>query len=378
MILNMDTTVSQRKPLRIATFDSTLSTIPPHGAIMAASQICSVLTEGMVARGHDVTLFGVEGSQTAATLITNEMAPLPESDLFPLLSALPEDTRERERSLTQGYYDNVMLSRIYQEHARQPFDLLHIHPYQRAVHMASVTSTPHVYTMHDPVTPLRDALYRRQADLKNVHLVSISKRQAEVAPGLQWTKNIYHGLDPAAYEYSATASDHFMFAGRLVPEKGPDRAIRAAKSAGVPLKLFGTYSKRAEGYWHNECEPLLSETITYEGFAEADQLQQEYRQAKALLMPIEWEEPFGMVLIEAMACGTPVIGFPHGSLPEIVEDGKTGFVVNSVEEMADAIKKIDQIDRAACRAHVEQKFSEERMINEYEELYYQLVNPAVK
>ncbi|MDZ4248268.1 MAG: glycosyltransferase family 4 protein [Patescibacteria group bacterium] len=364
-----------KKRLRVAMFAGNTHPIPPKDIIMANFSIALAIADGMKARGHDVTLFAAEGTRTKAKLVTNGMLPLTETSLSSLIKEQPTGFTAREPERSTAFYAQTMISELYRRHLARPFDLIHHHQVMRPIHYAKLTKTPHLFTVHDPVTPLSKWLYGFYAKTKNVNFVALSRNQRQCAPKLPWATTIHNGVDVKEYPFKETPKDFLMFAGRITAEKGPHRAIIAAKQAKAPLKIFGPYGGQGtdnQDFWEEEIAPRLSAKVTFEGFRERLSLIREYAKARAVLMPITWEEPFGLVAIEAMACGTPVIAFKRGALPEIVVHGKTGFLVNSVDEMARAIKRIDQIDRAACRRHVEQHFSIERMVDRYERAYYAL------
>jgi glycosyltransferase involved in cell wall biosynthesis len=180
---------------------------------------------------------------------------------------------------------------------------------------------------------------------------------------------IHNGIDFGAFKFEKEAQDYFVYLGYITPEKGAHLAVRAARRARVKLKLAGSY-KHCEEYFKEEIKPYLKKgKIEYIGVANPAQRNKLLGGSKAILVPVQWEEPFGLVMIEAMACGTPVIGFNRAAVPEIVKNNKTGFIVEDYKEMAKAIRKINEIKRAECRAYVEKHFSVEKMVDEYEKVY---------
>jgi glycosyltransferase involved in cell wall biosynthesis len=260
--------------------------------------------------------------------------------------------------------------------ARHRYDILHIHPPDRAMPLAIThPDIPVVYTLHDPIYPWRRDIFR-MFQSPNQYFVSISDAQRRPAPDLNYAATIYNGIPLDAFPFSERSEDFFLFVGRLHPEKGVREAVEAARLAGVRLKIIGP--PVTGEYWEKHVKPYLGEQIEYVGFVPRKDLFRFYGRAKATLVPIQWEEPFGLVLVESMACGTPVIAFRRGSVPEVVKHGETGLIVETVEEIAAAIKTIDAIDRAACRRHVEEHFSIEKMAEGYERVFLQILEQKIE
>jgi len=229
--------------------------------------------------------------------------------------------------------------------------------------------TPIVSTLHDPIYDWRAKIFRMfSAD--NLHLISISDAQRKPAPDLNYSATVYNGINPDLFSFNASSGDYLFFAGRLQENKGVFEAIQAARATNSKLLIAGS---PAEGkYWEEKIKPYLDDKIQYLGLIPYNKLPDYYRQAKALLFPILWEEPFGLVMTEAMASGAPVIAFNRGSVPEVVVDGKTGFVVEDVDGMIKAIEKLDDISREECRRHVKENFSTEKMVENYEKIFLKL------
>jgi glycosyltransferase involved in cell wall biosynthesis len=210
-----------------------------------------------------------------------------------------------------------------------------------------------------------------QQQSRNTYYVSISDAQRKPSKKLQWAGTVYNGVYPERFPFNNKPESHFTIIGRLVPEKGIYEAILAAKKARVPLKIAGGPTEGP--YWERRIKPNLSRTIQYVGMVPYKDMPRFLSRARGFLFPIQWEEPFGLVMIEAMATGTPVIAFPHGSVKEIVVDGKNGFLVNSVSSMAKAIKKIDTVDRADCRHYVKTHFTVNHMVRGYEKVFSHII-----
>ncbi len=362
----------KRRKLRIAVLDSVRNPTPAKGVIQASGQLAARIADGMAARGHAVTLFGATGSRSKATVHTGGIPPASRTSLFTLIDHEPPSARARERERSVNLYEGLGLVELYREHVRRPFDIVHLHRAHHALPLAALfPRLPHVFTFHDEATPLRRFTYKRYA-FPNIHFVALSERQRQLGKDIPWAAVVPNGIDLRRYRFSERAGKHLLFAGRLVEEKGAHLAIKAAKQAKRLIRITGsrTFQTLADtGYWEREVEPLLDRSARYVGYLTPAQLADEYARAAAVLMPIKWEEPFGLVSIEAMASGTPVIGFRHGALPEIIEDGTNGFLVNDVRGMTRAINRIHEIDRAACRKHVERHFTAELMVERYEKLY---------
>jgi len=260
---------------------------------------------------------------------------------------------------------------MYKAAENNEYDLLHIHPADKALPLAlSHPNVLTVYTLHDPIYPWRGDVFRIFS-APNQYYVSISDAQRKPAPDLNYLATIYNGIDLKLFPYSEKAGDFFLFVGRIAPEKGVAEAVEAARIADVNLIIIGPPVTGA--YWEERIKPFLNDKIKYLGHVSYHELYKYYQKAKAILVPIQWEEPFGLVMTEAMACGTPVIAFRRGSVPEIIKDNKTGFIVENVGEMAEAIKKIGNIKRKNCREHVEKNFGTDKMVENYEKEFLKIV-----
>jgi glycosyltransferase involved in cell wall biosynthesis len=251
--------------------------------------------------------------------------------------------------------------------------VIHCHVDYLAFPFGNLVRTPTVHTLHGRQDlDFQPALYRHFA---RTALVSISDAQRRPLRGLNlaWAGTVYHGLPLESYPYAAQDHGYLAFLGRLAPEKQPDVAIEVARRAGVPLKIAAKVDDADREYVERVIKPLLDDPLVeFIGeIGDADKAAF-LGGARALLFPIDWPEPFGLVMIEAMACGTPVIAHPCGSVPEVVVPGRTGFVGETLVELADAVKRLDEIDRAGCRAHVEQHFTVSSMADGYEKVYRRL------
>lgn len=352
-----------KKKLRIAQVAPLWTPVPPK-KYGGTELVVSALTEGLVQRGHQVTLFASGDSQTSARLT----------------SVTKKNLIERGVPFSNYLLTLANLNTAFQR--ANEFDVIHTHVDTFELFFPQLVPTPTLHTIHNDVScpTLSDECqinletYKRYA--KN-NFVAISANQRRTAgASLNWLKTIHHGLNLDNYIFQPQAQDHLAWTARITPKKGAVEAIRAAKQAGKKIHLAGplmTAPNRT--YFETDIAPLLKEHVAeYVGEISQAQKSKFLGSASALLYPASWEEPFGLVIIEAMACGTPVIAFNRGAASELIRDCKTGFLVRTLSEMARAIKKVGSIDRAACRRHIEQHFSAERMVSAYEEVYYRLVD----
>jgi glycosyltransferase involved in cell wall biosynthesis len=325
---------------------------PDYGGI---EEVVRLLSRGLVARGHDVTLFAAPGSESDAVVVEV------------LDEAQPDNI---EDSLIEATYVGAVFDRIdAARRAGKPFDVIHDHCPAVALAMADRLPEPFVHTLHGPFADDRIELYRSQGH--KATLVAISATQQALAPGGVLCRFVVpNPIELDEWAYSGAEGDGLIFVGRMDPDKGPDRAITAAKLAGEKLTLAGPIQPDHEEYFASEVEPHIDgEQIRYIGPVAGAEKHDLFAGAAALLMPIEWDEPFGLVMVEANAVGTPVIAFGRGAATEIVRDGENGYLVGSVEEMADAIHKLADIERAACRESVASRFSVDRVCDGYELAY---------
>jgi glycosyltransferase involved in cell wall biosynthesis len=263
-----------------------------------------------------------------------------------------------------------MLEEVFKH--SQEFDLIHFHfdywhlPYLRMLKTPSLT-TLHARLDYQPLSKILE----RYVDFP---AVSISQAQRKPAPWLNWQETIYHGLPKQLFSINENPSNYILFLGRLCPEKRPDRAIEIAQRAGIPLKIAAKVDPLDRNYFSNVIEPLLNgPSVEYIGEVNDQQKQQLIGNALALIHPIEFPEPFGLVMIEAMACGTPTVAFRTGSIPEVIDHGVTGFIVDDIESAVAALKNISSLDRRHCRQVFEERFSASRMADEYIKVYEQLI-----
>src|SRR5215217_9573353 len=312
---------------------------PAYGGI---EEVVRLLCIGLAANGHEVTLFAPPGSDSCAEVV-------------PVLEATHPDEIQK----AQFEADHVARAFAAIEAASErgaAFDVIHDHVGHTALAMANRVAVPLVHTLHGPFDEDARRFYA-QHGLK-ARIVAISQAQLDAAPtAMGGGRVVPNPIDCSEWPYRAEKDDFLLWIGRMSPDKGPHRAITAAREAGAPLVLAGPVQPGQEAFFAEEVEPQLGgDGIDYIGEADAERKRDLYQRARALLMPIRWPEPFGLVMVEALACGTPVIAFPEGSAPEVVEHGETGFIVDDEDAMAAAVKQLDEIDPAACRRTCEERF----------------------
>ena len=337
----------------------------PHPSDMtnAPSDIAVAVAEGLALAGHEVTFFAPNGSNLPFTKVeTLNLQPLVQQ-LSDLTDIMAMEAKSSHNVL--GLWDQYMAHEMFIRARRGEFDVLHFHHPEAAMPFARLyPEVPVVYTIHDPVDTWFGVAMRLYGS-PNQHYVSISDNQRKAAPDLPYLATVHNGIDTEMFEFNDQADNYLLFSGRIMPDKGVREAILVAEATGSRLIITGALYANQMEYFETQVKPHLNDNILYMGFMERDVLVTYYQKARALLFPIQWEEPFGLTMIEAMSCGTPVIAMPRGSVPEVVVDGKTGYIVRTVAEMVQAVSKIDRIKRADCRAHAVNNFSNETMARSY-------------
>ena len=345
--------------MRIAQIAPTYERVPPR-TYGGTELIVHLVTEELVARGHDVTLFATGDSVTRARL----------------RSVTPEPQRYGEPSadgIAHAEYAHLANAQAaFLAAAADEFDLVHSHAGIEGLVLASTSRTPVVATMHNPFVPMTQPVW----DAYPWWHHAVSAASARTFPTRGALAPILHGIDVASFTPRPQGGDgYLLFLGRFSPAKGADRAIEAARRAGRRLLLAGKVDPADADHVRDRIEPSLDgEQIRYVGEADSETKRTLLAGADALLFPIDWNEPFGLVMVEALASGTPVIGFDRASVPEVVEHGRTGFVVDDVDGMVDAIGRLAEIDRRACRAAAEQRFTVRRMVDDIEAMYRRVLD----
>jgi len=338
--------------MKIAQVAPLIESVPPQ-AYGGTERVVSYLTEALVAMGHDVTLFASGDSVTRAQLV-----PVVERSL-----------RLDPRRPDWVAWHTVMVDRVMEQAGR--FDIVHFHIDHLHLPLVRRCRTPCVTTLHgrQDLPDLAD-FYTHFSEQP---VVSISDSQREPLPMARWVATVHHGLPQDLYRFHPEPGDYFAFLGRISPEKRVDRAIDIATNCRVPLRIAAKVDAADRRYFETQVEPLLRDPLVHFGGEIGEREKNAFiGEARALLFPIDWPEPFGLVMIEALACGTPVIAYPGGAVPEVLEHGQTGFIVNDQQQAIAAARRIDRIDRRRCRSAFEERFTASVMAERYVEVYARL------
>jgi glycosyltransferase involved in cell wall biosynthesis len=339
--------------MRIAQVAPLYESVPPK-LYGGTERVVSSLTEELVAQGHDVTLYASGDSVTSARL----------------MAMCPESLRLAPDSKDHIAHHILMLDQVFSD--KENFDIIHFHIDYLHYLLSRRYGLTHLTTLHGRLDiPDLQPLYRNFYDMP---VVSISDAQRTPLPWVNWQGTVHHGLALDAFLPCEAQGKYLAFLGRISPEKGVDQAIEIAKRAGMPLKIAAKVDRADQDYFVSVIKPLLKdplvEFIGEIGPAEKNDF---LGNAYALLFPIDWPEPFGLVMIEAMGCGTPVIAYPRGSVLEVMEDGVTGFVVPDANAAVEALGRVPELNRLAIRERFEQRFSASRMAQDYVAIYEQLI-----
>ena len=340
--------------MRIAQVAPLYESVPPK-LYGGTERVVSWLSEELVRLGHDVTVFASGDSLTRARLIPT----------------CNESLRLSPESIDHLAHHFVQMEQVLRH--KDEFDLIHFHVDYLHFPISRRERYIHLTTLHGRLDiPDLVPLYNVYTEMP---VVSISDAQREPLPHLNWQGTVHHGMPIDSYNFHRRGGDYLAFLGRTSPEKGLDRAIEIARASGMPLKIAAKIDKHDQDYFETVIQPLLGsadvEFIGEIGYAEKDDF---LGNAAALLFPIAWPEPFGIVMIEAMACGTPVIAYPFGSVPEVVQHGVSGFLVHDLASAVGAVKQIGQIDRKKVRKDFENKFTADRMALDYLKIYERMVS----
>jgi glycosyltransferase involved in cell wall biosynthesis len=339
--------------MKIAQVAPLFESVPPKG-YGGTERVVSYLTEELVRQGHEVTLFASGDSVTRAHLV----------------SAVGHSIRAQVGDQSWMAYHTMQMDQVAQ--TAQEFDVIHFHTDYLHFPLARKLGTPHITTMHGRLDlPELSSVFHRFTDCP---LVSISASQRQPLPDANWYGTVHHGLPADLYTCRTDPGGYFVFIGRISREKRLDRAIDIAERSGMRLYIGAKIDKADEPYFNESIKPLLHlPMVEYIGEVDERQKRELLEHANALLFPIDWPEPFGLVMIEAFCCGTPVIAYRCGSVPEIMEEGVTGFVVTSQEEALRAAQAVTTLDRSKCRDSFERRFTAEHMANAYHRIYQTVI-----
>ncbi|GAB4356855.1 MAG: glycosyltransferase family 4 protein [Immundisolibacter sp.] len=342
--------------MRIAQVAPLYESVPPR-YYGGTERVVSYLTEELCRLGHAVTLFASGDSVTSARLV----------------AACPRALRLGGHCVDPIAHHVLMLEQIFRRAGE--FDVIHFHIDYLQFPLLRRQKLPHVTTLHGRLDiPDLGPLYR---EFREIPVVSISNAQRQPLPWLNWQGTVYHGLPEDLYRFYPEPGSYFAFLGRISPEKRVDRAIEIAKRVGIPLKIAAKVDRADKEYFDTVIAPLLRDPLVeFVGEVGDSEKNAFLGEALALLFPIDWPEPFGLVMIEAMACGTPVIAYRQGSVPEVMQEPDTGFIVNTLEDAVAAARRIPQLSRHRCREVFEQRFTARRMAVNYLRIYEHLMPHA--
>ena len=339
--------------MRIALLAPAWFAVPPvrYGGI---EWVVSILADGLVDRGHDVTLYAAGDSQTRARLVTSYDEP-------------PSD--RIGTSLPDLHHALTCLENAA-EH-----DLIHDHSGPLACALGQVSPVPFCHTVHGPLTDEPGWIYAQIATVcPSVRLISLSASQREPQPDLNWLATCHNAIDLDSYPYDPGNDGYLLFLGRMSPDKGAHHAVEIARRTGMPLRLAGKMHDPAEReHFDATVRPHLNDRIEYLGEVSHDDKVRLLQRALVTLFPVQWPEPFGLVMVESMACGTPVVATRFGAVPEVIEDGRSGVVEDTIDRLVERLPEAAALDRGNVRAVAEERFSAGRMVDDYEAAYRRLV-----
>jgi glycosyltransferase involved in cell wall biosynthesis len=343
-------------PLRIAQVSPLYESVPPQ-LYGGTERVVSYLTEELVRLGHEVTLFASGDSVTTARLIP----------------CCPRSLRLDTGCVDQIAHHFVQLDKVLELMTHEEFDIIHFHIDYFHFPISRAHRIPQATTLHGRLDiPDLPPLYRRYADMP---VISISKAQRKPLPFANWIGNVYHGLPENLLRLGDGSGKYLAFLGRICPEKRVDRAIEIATKIGIPLKIAAKIDRSDREYFETKIKHLFEQPgVEYVGEIREDQKSEFLGNASAFLFPIDWPEPFGLAVIEAMACGTPTLAFRCGSMPELMAPGATGAVVDTMDEAVPALERILKMDRAAVRRTFETRFTAPRMASDYVAIYESIVS----
>jgi glycosyltransferase involved in cell wall biosynthesis len=348
----------KEKDMRIAQVAPLIESVPPlhYGG---TERVVSYLTEELVQMGHDVTLFASGDSITRARLVAGCRTSL-----------------RRNKGCVDSLAHHVAMIDQVVERASE-FDVIHFHTDYLHFPLARHIPVPHVTTLHGRLDiPDLVSIYRR---FRDVPVISISNAQRQPLQWINWVKTVYHGLPRDLFRFHPGGGGYLAFLGRISPEKRPDRAIEIARRAGLPLKIAAKVDRSDRRYFKRVIEPLLKAShVEWLGEISDREKDRFLGEARALLFPIDWPEPFGLVMIEALACGTPVIAYRAGAVSEIIDDGETGVMATSLEQAVEAVRRVPTLSRARCREAFEKRFTASRMARDYVKIYKRCIDHRMR
>lgn len=339
--------------MKIAMISNLSERVPPK-KYGGTERIIYALTEELVHRGHDVTLFASGDSLTSAKLV----------------SVFPRSLRDARTIDPYGLSPQNLLNIGLAYQRQDEFDIIHDHSWLISLPVASLAHTPVVMTIHGAFDINNRQLFET---LNNINYVTISKAQAVPLPNLNYAGTVYNGLNMETYPFSAEHDNYLLWVGRISMQKGTHYAIDVAQYLNLPLIMAAKLDPADETYFKEYVKPRLSEQIRWVGEVNEEERNKLMSRALCFLHPVTWREPFGLTMIEALACGCPVVAFKRGSSRELIKNGKTGFVVEDVDEMVLAVSNIEKISREECRKYALENFNAKRMADGYEKVYKKIL-----
>lgn len=350
-----------------------LTTPVTNDIAYSPATVAASVAEGLAAAGHNVTFFGPEGTRLdVAAIETCGLRPLAttQAELDELVG-----TSDLFRNYRFGLADTIMAKQMLERASAGEFDVLMFNHFESVLPLCSLfPNVPIVHVLHDFIDSTRREVIEAHTS-PNQYFISISDSQRRGAPDLQYAGTVYNGIDTEFFAPSDSHEPYLLFSGRITPDKGVREAIQVARDAKRRLLIAGSLTRSDQWYYDEYIKPSLDDQVLFLGMLGRDQLVKYYQKASALLVPIQWEEPFGLSMAEAGACGTPVIAFRRGSVPEVIGEGVSGYIVDNSAEMIMAVEKLDKLSRKKCREHVVKNFSRAQMIAGYEQILAAVVRP---
>lgn len=343
--------------MKIAQIAPLAERVPPK-KYGGTERVVYALTEELVKRGHDVTLYATGDSLTSAKLISVYPKSLRESNIMDPYGA--------------NYWSMLNIGLSFSQQSN--FDIIHDHNPYLSLPTALLTHTPVLHTLHGAFDVQNRKLFQTLNNSYNPYFVTVSKSQSKPLPNLNYAGNVYHGLEMHTYPFSKEDDGYLLFVGRISPEKGVIHAIDAAEALNMRLIIAAKLDSAEKEYFEAYIKPRLTNQIRWVGEVDQEERNTLMSNAYCLLHPVEWREPFGLVLIEAMACGCPVIAFNRGSIPEIIKHGKTGFIVEDTPEMIEYIPHVKNLSKNYTRKYVQKYFNAVRMTDDYERIYEKIIS----
>lgn len=348
----------------------------PADIVYSIIDLAQTIAEELASRGHSVDFYAPDGSKIRlpAKVRTLQLRPLARKrqELNDLIN-----TSDLLTGYMPSLWDHRLAGEMFCRAAAGEYDILHFHHPEGAISLAPLfPGVQVVYTVHDSLHKWHSEIFQ-MFQSPNQHYISISDRQRANAPGLPYVATIYDGVDIDEFGFSPIHDNYLLYVGRIVPDKGVAEAVQIARRTGERLLIIGPVLPENQQYFDKRIKPYLSDKIEYLGHKKHEETIPYFQNAKCMLMPLKWEEPFGVTMIESMASGTPVIALRRGSVPEVIADGKTGFICETIDEMVEAVGKIHQIDRLECRRRVEHMFTIHNMVDGYERTFQKIIRKAM-